>query len=207
MSTENDKMIQPNPEIEVVIESATAKAKLYGHEYVTLEHVLYGIMAYEPFNKFIQNYGVDVTGMLQDVESYLANQLHLITSQSGEPRRTHSVERCLNRALTQVLFSARRNLTLIDLLVSMSQETSSHAAYFMLKYGIEDRDDLINYYNEFYNAKGGRKVANDKKATEILREYCTDLNEQATEGKIDPVIGREYELEEITHVLAKRTTL
>ena len=204
MSTENDKMIQPNPEIEVVIESATAKAKLYGHEYVTLEHVLYGIMAYEPFNKFIQNYGVDVTGMLQDVESYLANQLHLITSQSGEPRRTHSVERCLNRALTQVLFSARRNLTLIDLLVSMSQETSSHAAYFMLKYGIEDRDDLIKYYNEFYNAKGGRKVANDKKATEILREYCTDLNEQATEGKIDPVIGREYELEEITHVLAKR---
>ena len=197
-------MIQPNPEIEVIIDSATAKAKFYNHEYVTLEHVLFGIMTYEPFNKLMDNYGVDVTGMIRDIESYLVTQTHSINPSSAAPRRTHSVERCLNRALTQVLFSARRNLTVIDLIISISQETNSHAAYFLLKYGIEDRDDLIKYYNEFYNAKAGRKTANTTKATEILKEYCTDLNEQATEGKIDPVIGREYELEEITHVLAKR---
>ena len=99
----------------------------------------------------------------------------------AKPRKTQAVERVLNRALTQVLFSARRNLTIIDLIISMSQETSSHAAYFMLKYGIEDRDDLIKYYGEHYNVKSGRRVANDKKATELLREYCTDLNEQAQE--------------------------
>lgn len=197
-------MIQPNPEIEVIIDAATAKAKTYNHEYVTLEHVMYGIMTYEPFNKLIDNYGVDVGGMILDIESFLSKQIHLITTQPAEPRRTHSVERVLNRALTQVLFSARRNLTIIDLLISISQESTSHAAYFLLKYGIEDRDDLIKYYNDFYNAKGGRKTATDKKATEILREYCTDLNEMAVGGKIDPVIGREYEIEEITHVLAKR---
>jgi len=197
-------MIQPNPEIEVIIDLATAKAKTLGHEYVTLEHLLYGVMNYEPFNKFIQNYGVDSTGMINDIDQYLAKQTHIVGNQPIDPRRTHGVERTLNRALTQVLFSARRNLTVIDLLISISQENTSHAAYFLLKYGIEDRDDLIRYYNEFYNAKAGRKTANTAKATEILQEYCTDLNEQATEGKIDPVIGREHELEEITHVLAKR---
>ena len=197
-------MIQPNPEIEVIIDAATAKAKFYGHEYMTLEHLLYGMITYEPFNKFIDSYGVDTAGLVSDIETYLAQRTELISKDHSEPRRTHSVERCLNRALTQVLFSARRNLTVIDLLISITQETNSHAAYFLLKYGIEDRDDLIKYYNEHYNAKGGRKTATDKKATEVLKEYCTDLNEQAQEGKIDPVIGREYEIEEITHVLAKR---
>ena len=197
-------MIQPNPEIEVIIDSATAKAKFYGHEYMTLEHLLYGIVTYEPFGKLIESYGVDTTGLVDDLEKYLAQRTELISKDNSEPRRTHSVERTLNRALTQVLFSARRTLTVIDLLISVTQETNSHAAYFLLKYGVEDRDDLIKFYNEHYNAKGGRKSANEKKATEILKEYCTDLNELAQEGKIDPVIGREYEIEEITHVLAKR---
>jgi ATP-dependent Clp protease ATP-binding subunit ClpA len=197
-------MIQPNPEIEVIIDSATAKAKFFNHEYVTLEHILYGIVAYEPFGKLLDSYGVDVQGMTQDIETYLANQTYLISVEHTAPRRTHSVERVLNRALTQVLFSARRSLTVIDLVISMGQETNSHAAYFLLKYGIEDRDDLIEFYNKHYNAKSGRKNATDKKATDILNEYCTDLNAQATEGKIDPVIGRTYELEEITQVLAKR---
>jgi ATP-dependent Clp protease ATP-binding subunit ClpA len=197
-------MIQPNPEIEVIIDAATAKAKYHNHEYVTLEHILYGVVTYEPFGKLLDNYGVDVTGLTQDIDSYLVNQLHLVTNTSTPPHRTHSVERVLNRALTQVLFSARRSLTVIDLVISITQETNSHAAYFLLKYGVESRDDLIEYYNQFYNAKSGRKTATDKKATEILNEYCTDLNAQAQEGKIDPVIGREYELAEITQVLAKR---
>jgi ATP-dependent Clp protease ATP-binding subunit ClpA len=197
-------MIQPNPEIEVIIDAATAKAKYYNHEYVTLEHILYGIVTYEPFGKLLGNYGVDVDGMTQDIDKYLGQQTYIISAENTTPRRTHTVERILNRALTQVLFSARRSLTVIDLVISISQETNSHAAYFLLKYGIEDRDDLIEYYNSFYNSKSGRKSATDKQATDILNEYCTDLNARALEGKIDPVIGREYELEEITHVLAKR---
>ena len=197
-------MIQPNPEIEVIIDSATAKAKFYNHEYVTLEHILYGIVSYEPFGKLLDNYGVDVQAMTQDIETYLVNQTELISDEKSTPRRTHSVERVLNRALTQVLFSARRSLTVIDLVISITQESNSHAAYFLLKYGIEDRDDLIDFYNKHYNAKSGRATANDKKATEVLEEYCTNLNTQAQDGKIDPVIGREYELEEISQVLAKR---
>jgi len=197
-------MIQPNPEIEVIIDSASNKAKYYNHEYVTLEHLLYGIVTYEPFGKLLDNYGVDVAGMTQDIDTYLSKQNYLIGNDATTPRRTHRLEQVLNRALTQVLFSARRSLTVIDLVISISQETSSHAAYFLLKYGIEDRDELIKYYNDHYNPTRGRKTATDQKATEVLNEYCTDLNAQAEAGKIDPVIGREYEIDEISQVLAKR---
>ena len=198
-------MIHPNPEIEVVINLATEKAKYHNHEYVTLEHILYGLVTYEPFGKFLDNYGVDIDGLTTDIDDYLSSQTYLVSDEAEcNPKKTHRIEHVLNRALTQVLFSARHQLQVIDLFISITQEHNSHAAYFILKYGIENRDDFVKYYNENYHTPRNRKHANAMRATEILKEHCEDLNAQATEGKIDPVIGREYEIDEISQVLAKR---
>ena len=120
-------MIQPNPEIEVIIDAATAKAKYYNHEYVTLEHVLFGIVTYEPFNKLLDNYGVDVQGLAQDIETYLSEQTHLISETQTNPRRTHRLEHVMNRALTQVLFSGRNHMQVMDLFLGITGETNSHA--------------------------------------------------------------------------------
>lgn len=200
-----EKMIQPNPEIEIIISAATEKAKYHNHEYVTLEHLLYGLVAYQPFNKLLDNYGVDVDGLLKDLDDYLSSQTYLISKNpDSEPKKTNSLERVLNRAFTQVLFSARQTMQVIDLFVSITQEHNTHAAYFILKYGVTDRNDFIVYHNENYHTPKNRKAANAIRANEILKEYCTDLNALATEGKIDPVIGREYEIDEISQVLAKR---
>ena len=200
-----DKMIQPNPEIEIIISAATDKAKFHNHEYVTSEHILFGLLSYAPFSKLLDNYGVDVGGMLKDVDDYLSSQSYLVSEvPDWEPRKTHALERVLNRALTQVLFSARQTMQVIDLFISITAETNTHAAYFILKYGVTDRNDFVQFYNEYYQTPKNRKAANAIRATEILREYCTDLNELAKEGKIDPVIGREREIDEISQVLAKR---
>ena len=200
-----DKMIQPNPEIEIIINAATEKAKFHNHEYVTSEHILFGLLSYAPFSKLLDNYGVDVGGMLKDVDDYLSSQSYLVSSTSDwEPRKTHALERVLNRALTQVLFSARHTMQVIDLFISITAESNTHAAYFILKYGVVDRNDFVTFYNENYQTPKNRKVANAIRATEILKEYCTDLNELAKEGKIDPVIGRAQEIDEISQVLAKR---
>ena len=200
-----DKMIQPNPEIEIIITAATEKAKFHNHEYVTSEHILFGLLSYAPFSKLLDNYGVDVGGMLKDVDDYLSSQSYLVSSTSDwEPRKTHALERVLNRALTQVLFSARHTMQVIDLFISITAESNTHAAYFILKYGVVDRNDFVTFYNENYQTPKNRKVANAIRATEILKEYCTDLNELAKEGKIDPVIGRAQEIDEISQVLAKR---
>ena len=202
--------INSNPEIEEIITSATELARDYRHEYVTLEHLLIALVEFRSFKKLLTEYGVDTAPLLTDLYEYAAQQHHIVdltdTEKDIVPQRTHSLERVFNRAFTQVLFTAREQMEPIDLFLSISQETNSHAAYFMLKWGIV-RKDLVKYYAEKYTDKGVK--AKDPKVKQdysdaILEEYCTNLNAVATEGKIDPVIGREYELEEIAQVLARR---
>lgn len=197
-------MITPNPEIEVIINAASDNAKKYNHEYVTLEHLLFAMVSYKPFNDLLTQFGVDTTSLLLDINTHHVNADYLISKDTEvNPKKTHALERVFNRALTQVLFSGRNYMQVIDLYLSLLGETNSHANYFMLRHGI-DRVKFIEFYKEHYQENQGRKNATKQRATEILKEYCEDLTEQAREGKIDPVIGREHEIEEITHVLAKR---
>ena len=148
--------------------------------------------------------------LLQDLYDYIGKQNHLINEhkQDKVPQRTHSLERVFNRAFTQVLFSAREQMETIDLFLSISQEPNSHAAYFLLKWGI-NRKQLVDFFSIEHADRFGKKSkgVNNKKdyADKILAEYCTDLNQQVRDSKIDPVIGRSYELEEIAQVLARRT--
>ena len=203
--------INSNPEIEEIIASATELARDYRHEYVTLEHLLIALIEFRSFKKLLTEYGVDTAPLLTDLYEYAAQQHHIVdltdTEKEIVPQRTHSLERVFNRAFTQVLFTAREQMEPVDLFLSISQETNSHAAYFMLKWGIV-RKDLVKYYAEKYIDNKGAKAKDPKVkqdyADAILEEYCTNLNAVATDGKIDPVIGREFELEEIAQVLARR---
>jgi ATP-dependent Clp protease ATP-binding subunit ClpA len=197
-------MIQPNPEIEVIINGATESAKKFNHEYVTLEHLLISLILHEPFGTLLKNFGADTDGLLQDLGEYLASQTYLVNEKDEhEPRKTHALERVFNRAFTQVLFTGRSHMQIIDLYISLYSENNSHAVYFLLKYGM-DRNNVVDFYNKNYKEKRGRKIANQAKADEVLAEYCINLNQQVQDGKVDPVIGRDGEIEEIIQVLAKR---
>ena len=197
-------MIQANPEIEVVISAAGDNAKRFNHEYVTLEHLLQALVNYPPFNDMLSKFGVDVDTINTDIEMFHANAHYLVSDDNIEhPKKTHALERTFNRALTQVLFSGRNQMQIIDIFISVTAETNSHAAYFILKSGI-DRERLIEFYKDNYQEGKARKAAVRNRAQEILEEHCEDLNKEALEGKIDPVIGRDHELDEIAHVLAKR---
>ncbi len=198
-------MIQANPEIELIISAAGDNAKRHKHEYVTLEHLLYAILNYKPFGDFLRNFGTDVDAMLQDIDDFNGrfDNGNLSEDEDIQPKKTHALERTFNRSLTQVLFSGRNHMQVMDLFLSITGEQNSHAAYFITKHGI-NRAKIIEYYNENYKEGNSRKHASKQRAIEVLKEYCDDLNEMAREGKIDPVIGREYELDEIAHVLAKR---
>lgn len=200
-------MIHTNPEIELIINNASELAKSHSHEYVTLEHLFASLVRFTPFKNLLIDFGIDYAGLDRDLTEYIKTQNHFIgNSKSTDevtPKKTHALERVFNRALTQVLFSGRTHIQVIDVFLSITAETNSHAAYFILKYGI-DRENFITYYNKHYKEGAGREAAISARADEILKEYCDNLNEKATNGKIDPVIGREFEIEEISHVLAKR---
>lgn len=198
--------LKNNPDIEEIINNACLLAKDYKHEYVTLEHLLIALIEFKHFNKLLVDYGVEVDMLLRDLYDYIGKQDHLINDKVEElvPQRTHSLERVFNRAFTQVLFSARDHMDPIDLFLSISQEPNSHAAYYLVKWGI-NRKQLIDFYMNQTAVTTTRKDQNKKDfADRILGEYCTNLNQQVIDGKIDPVIGRAVELEEIAQVLARR---
>lgn len=198
-------MIQSNTEIEVIVSDATAHAKAQHHEYVTLEHLALALVNYKPFNELLSKFGVDVVPLSQEMVNYLASQHYLISKQPDfdTPKRTNALERVFNRAFTQVLFSGRQSIQVIDLFISIASENNSHAQYFYSKYGIDYRS-LLKFYQANYSEAKGTKTAIRKKADSVLEEFCTNLNEKAEAGKIDPIIGRDIELEEITEILAKR---
>jgi ATP-dependent Clp protease ATP-binding subunit ClpA len=199
-------MIQHNPEIEIIIANATDTAKRYNHEYVTLEHLAHGLVSFKPFNDLLVAYGAEADSLLNDLEEYLSKQTYIgggDLESVKDPKKTHSLERVFNRAFTQVLFSGRNHVQVIDIFLSISSESNSHASYFFIKYGL-DRGHMVDFYNENYVETKGRRVSPNVRSDEILKEYCENLNVAAKEGKIDPVVGREFELEEIAQVLAKR---
>ena len=193
-----------NPEIELIIANATEAAKNRNHEYVTLEHLAYGLVTFKPWNDLLTAFGIDIKGLIGDLEDYLQKQTYIVSDEADNvPKKTHSLERVFNRAFTQVLFSGRNHVQTIDIYLSIASETNSHASYFFVKYGLE-RSQLVDFYNQNYVESKGRKIAANARADEILTEYCENLNVAAKEGKIDPVVGREFELDEIAQVLAKR---
>ena len=196
-------MLETSPEIQSIIDSAAQNAVSKNHEYVTLEHLLLAMVRHEPFNNIITNFGAETDLLIADIDTYLNDQTYLISKGYDiVPKKTPSLERVFNRALTQVLFSGRQNLQIVDLFLSLMAEDRSHARYFLVKYGL-DRAKLIQFWNRHHvEPKGKKKTSNA--VDNILEEFCDNLNEAAKAGEIDPVIGRETEIDEIAQVLAKR---
>ena len=196
-------MLETNPEIQSIIESATLKAAEKNHEYVTLEHLVLAMLTHAPFNSIVTRFGCDTDKLISEVEGYLDQQTYLVSKGYDiVPKKTHSLERVFNRAFTQVLFSGRKNMQTIDLYLSIMSEEKSHARHYLVKFGL-DRKTLVEFWNKTHVEPKTNKKVRDM-SDEILAEYCENLNKIALAGTVDPVIGRELELEEITHVLAKR---
>lgn len=197
--------MRSNSEIEEIILKAGEIARNLNHEYVTLEHLTISIVKYKPFYTVLKENNIDADGLSNELLLYLNNQPHLINHSGMPPRKTHSLERVFNRAVTQIIFHGQTRIKIIDLVFSISNETNSHAAYFLDKFGL-DRSSIISLYKKLITGEDqlDRPVDQSKKADEILDEYCTNLNKLAEADQIDPIIGRETELLEITQVMAKR---
>ena len=119
-----------------------------------------------------------------------------------KPKKTQAVERVLNRAFTQVLFSGRNNIEVTDVFLSMFNEKKSWALYFISETGIEKEkfaDYLNNELEASYEDEEMQGMAN-----RALRSFTTNLNIDAETGKIDPVIGRTDEILRVIQILGRR---
>ena len=192
-----------SPEIENIIEQAINNAKQYNHQYVTVEHLLLALIKFAPFKRCLNSFGVDTDLMISEVEAYI-HGLHAIVSKISDiqPKKTNSLERVMNRSVTQVLFTGRRQVTTIDLYLSIAAEGNSHAHYFLLKYGIT-KQEFLAHWQKHYKGDSLNNLT-EGQADEILDEYCINLTAMARQDKLEPVIGRAKEIDDIINVLAKR---
>jgi ATP-dependent Clp protease ATP-binding subunit ClpA len=193
--------MQNNPEIEQIVDVAVKIARDCKHEYVLTEHVLLALLRHAPFRQVLEKFGTDVVHMEQEIEAYLASLANLVTTKDIQPKKTNALERVFNRALTQVLFTGRRTISTVDLYLAMMSENNSHAHYFLLKYGIK-KAEFVEFYQANYKQSDVRLT--DQQATEILTEHCTNLTELAQQDRLEPMIGRSAELDEMITVLARK---
>ena len=193
--------MQNNPEIDAVVNNATTIAVGHKHGYVLTEHVLLAMIQYPSFRKILEKYGTPVEQLESELHNYLLNQASLLTDRTDPPRKTNALERVFNRALTQVLFTGRRTITLLDLYLAMMSETNSHAHYYLLKYNVR-KTEFAEFFQKHHNVTDA-ELSSDK-ADEILEEHCVNLSRRAAEGQLEPMIGRNAELEEMITVLARK---
>jgi ATP-dependent Clp protease ATP-binding subunit ClpA len=200
-------MLQPNKDLEDIFNSAVGSANEHRHEYVTLEHFLYGMIKNEPFAKLLTNFGTDVNLMVKDLEKYITTDLsEIVTNDVDRPKKTATVDRMLHRAYQTALFSGRLLIEPVDCFVSMFAEKKSHAFYFVRKANI-DKDKFLSYVQkEFDKEENEEEIEKpvNPQIERMLNQFCVNLSARAKSKKIDPVIGREKEIEEVQLVLARR---
>jgi len=197
--------MQNNPEIEHILVQAQKIAITKQHEYVTLEHLTLALIRHARFWRCLEQFGVSPQAIEHDLDLYLDSQAILTANKNikKEPRKTNALERVFNRALTQVMFGGRRSMSTIDIWLAIMAENNSYAVYFMQKHGVT-KQEFVMHWQQSYETKSNSEIMPINHANDILDEHCINISKLAVEDKLEPVIGREFELEEIITVLAKR---
>lgn len=201
-------MLEPNKDLANIFDKAVNLSAKHKHEYITLEHFLYSLVTDKKFGDMLQEYGASVDSLKQSLEEFIENDLKdLINAEiTDKPKKTHSMDRMLNRAFTQVLFSGRTQIEPVDCFISLFSEKKSHAIYF-IKMAKIDKDKFIDFVQQGKPVNEDGEEINEvstRHLEKLLVQFCTNLSARAKAKKIDPVIGREKEIEDITLVLARR---
>ena len=198
-------MVEPSNELQLVFEKAINVAKKLKHEYLTIEHLLFSMLCEESFYNCIQGYGADPEFIKKNLEHYLKTKCDEIISQAEDikPRKTQTVERVLNRAFTQVLFNGRQRIESTDVFIAMISEKRSWAHYYIQQANI-DKDKFADYLNNEVETVD-EEEPQDNSGDRAIKAFTTNLNENVKKGKVDPVIGRIDELENIALALGRRS--
>ena len=207
-------MIESTDDLESIFEQAVKEAETRKHEYVTIEHLLLALVKDKTIGTILVDFKINVGALIKELENYLDDEVKDIIVKDPKkpvvPRKTASLERLMNRAFTQALFQGRQDLKPIDILLSIFAEKRSYSAFLLKKFNVnkDDITDMVSAENIIdetaFGGAGPEQKLRPDQADKILRNYTENLNQKYFDKKIDPVIGREEELETIKQTLARR---
>jgi ATP-dependent Clp protease ATP-binding subunit ClpA len=204
--------------LEQTLHKALAAANQRHHEYATLEHLLLALTEDQDAMAVLRSCGISLPDLRDQLEQYIESELtYLINHDAGEAKPTTAFQRVLQRAAIHVQSSGREEVTGANVLVALFSERESHAVFFLQEQDMT-RFDAVNYIshgiakvptqNDSARQPRGVEENEDKAAKsgqEALDAYCHDLNEKARQGRIDPLIGREKEVDRTIQILCRRS--
>src|SRR3954449_6734764 len=210
--------------LEQTLHRALSLASERRHEYATLEHLLLGLADDTDAATVLRACGVDLEKLRTDLTEFLDKDLAgLATDRAGDPKPTAGFQRVVQRAAIHVQSSGRDEVTGANVLVALFSERESHAVYFLQLQDMT-RLDAVNFIShgiakapgrtaqrpvqgakEEGAAENEREEKPGRRAQDALSNYCVNLNKKAAAGKIDPLIGRDIEIERTIQILCRRT--
>ncbi|TKF04787.1 ATP-dependent Clp protease ATP-binding subunit ClpA [Vibrio kanaloae] len=207
-----------NKELETSLNGAFARARDKRHEFMTVEHLLLALLENDAAKEALQACQADLDALRNELDIFIDQTTPLIpeSDETRETQPTLSFQRVLQRAVFHVQSSGRSEVTGANVLVAIFSEQESHAAYLLKKNDIS-RLDIVNFIshgitkvnNEGDSSSssasfGGTESAEEANSEDRLENFATNLNEVAKQGNIDPLIGRDKELERTIQVLCRR---
>ena len=204
--------------LEQTLHRALAMATERRHEYATLEHLLLALTEDQDAVAVLRACGVDMEQLTRELTEFVDKELTgLVVTLMNDPKPTAGFQRVVQRAVIHVQSSGREEVTGANVLVALFSERESHAVYFLQAQDMS-RLDAVNYIShgiakvpgesESRVVRGADEDDGEeqvvKKGHEALDAYCVDLNQKAADGRIDPLIGREAEIERTIQILCRR---
>jgi len=195
--------------LETVLTDAVKEVKRRNHEFLTLEHLLYAIAREQSGRGILESCGADLMRLRNQLERYFIDHLEVMPeSMSTEVVQTLSVQRVLQRAIMHMQSAGKDQVEVGDVLASLFDEEDSYAVYFLKSQGISRLDvlEVISHpssQTEPSRPCSGGECGGPKKES-LLDQFTVNLVHRASQGLIDPLIGRKDELERTVQVLARR---
>ncbi|KVJ46743.1 ATP-dependent Clp protease ATP-binding subunit ClpA [Enterobacter hormaechei] len=204
-----------NQELELSLNMAFARAREHRHEFMTVEHLLLALLSNPSAREALEACSVDLVALRQELEAFIEQTTPVLPASEEErdTQPTLSFQRVLQRAVFHVQSSGRSEVTGANVLVAIFSEQESQAAYLLRKHEVS-RLDVVNFISHGTRKDepnqasdpSGQINSNEEQAggEDRMENFTTNLNQLARVGGIDPLIGRDKELERAIQVLCRR---
>ena len=203
-----------NQELELSLNMAFARAREHRHEFMTVEHLLLALLSNPSAREALEACSVDLVALRQELEAFIEQTTPVLPASEEErdTQPTLSFQRVLQRAVFHVQSSGRNEVTGANVLVAIFSEQESQAAYLLRKHEVS-RLDVVNFISHgtrkdepSQSSDSGNQPNNEEQAggEDRMENFTTNLNQLARVGGIDPLIGRDKELERAIQVLCRR---
>ena len=199
-------------ELEVSLHMAFMEARQKRHEFITVEHLLLALLDNPSASEVLKACAAEIDDLRKLLADFVTEHTPVLTNEDADTQPTLGFQRVIQRAILHVQSSGKKEVTGANVLVAIFGEKDSHAVYFLHQKGVT-RLDVVNFISHGISkvpqaapgkAEGEAEAEQEQAAGGALETYTLNLNAQAVSGKIDPLIGRDRELERVVQTLCRR---